>query len=153
VSKTNLPDQRSTVRFKLVAEAHLITLQEDKILLLRRANTGYEDGNYSVVAGHVDGDETLRQACAREADEEAGLTIDPECLRLFHLVHRLADVERLSFFFIADEWAGTPINREPDKCSELSWYPVDDLPDNTIAYVRQAIRLGLEGERYSEFGW
>lgn len=37
-------------RFKLVVAVHLILIKNGKILLLRRYNTGYEDGNYSVVA-------------------------------------------------------------------------------------------------------
>lgn len=37
-------------RFKLVVAVHLILIQNNQILLLRRYNTGYEDRNYSVVA-------------------------------------------------------------------------------------------------------
>ena len=37
-------------RFKLVVAVHLLLIENKKILLLRRFNTGYEDGNYSVVA-------------------------------------------------------------------------------------------------------
>jgi hypothetical protein len=41
-------------KFKLNPEAHIFLLNDlDEILLLRRLNTGYEDGNYSVIAGHV----------------------------------------------------------------------------------------------------
>jgi 8-oxo-dGTP pyrophosphatase MutT (NUDIX family) len=47
-------------RFKLVPEAHLFLLYGDRILLLRRRNTGYEDGSYSVVAGHMEDSETAR---------------------------------------------------------------------------------------------
>ena len=63
-------------RFKLVVAVHLILIEDGKILLLRRYHTGYEDGNYSVVAGHIDGDESVIKAMQREALEEAGITID-----------------------------------------------------------------------------
>jgi ADP-ribose pyrophosphatase YjhB (NUDIX family) len=139
--------------FKLIPEAHLLLFHSDRILLLRRHNTGYEDGNYSVVAGHVDGGETARQAMAREALEEAGLGIAPADLQLAHVVHRRSDEERVSFFFTAAQWAGEPVNREPHKCSELGWHALQALPPNMVGYVRAAISAVQRGEVYSEFGW
>ena len=44
-------------RFKLIVAVHLFLLRNDEIILLRRFNTGYEDGNYSLIAGHIDGNE------------------------------------------------------------------------------------------------
>jgi 8-oxo-dGTP diphosphatase len=140
-------------RFSLIPEAHLILVQDDRILLLKRQNTGYEDGNFSIVAGHIDGGETAREAMSREASEEAGLEIKPEDLRLCHVMHRRSDSERVSFFFTPDAWYGEPVNREPHKCSELAWYPRSALPVNMVSYVQHAIEQVTRGNPYSEFGW
>lgn len=121
--------------------------------MLRRANTGYMDGMYSLVAGHIDGNEALTAATVREAKEESGVTIAPEDLRLKVTMHRRGDDERLDFFFEPAAWTGELQNMEPGKCDDLSWFPLDALPENTIPYIREAIRCYREDVGYSEVGW
>ncbi|MDZ7955173.1 NUDIX domain-containing protein [Nostoc sp. DedQUE09] len=60
--------------FKLIPASYIILIKNEKILLIRRVNTGYEDGKYSVV-GLVDGNETFVQAVVREAKEEVGIDL------------------------------------------------------------------------------
>lgn len=141
------------VRFKLIAEVHLVLVRQHQVLMLRRFNTGYEDGNYSLVAGHVDGAETCTSAMAREAAEEAGVTIAPNELSLVHSMHRNAENERISFFFRAANWSGEPQNREPHKCDDLAWFHLERLPVNTVPYIRAALHCIFSGIHYSEFGW
>ncbi len=58
-----------------IVAAYLVLQKDDQVLLLQRQNTGYEDGNYSVIAGHVEPGETFTQAIIREAREEANVVI------------------------------------------------------------------------------
>lgn len=129
-------------RHSVVPAVYVIFREGDKILLLKRANTGYRDGFYSLPAGHFDGGEPALQVAIREAKEEVGVDIAPEALRLVHTQHRLAeegDHERLNLFFEASTWNGTPTNAEPEKCSDLRWVDIRKLPDNLVPELKYAM--------------
>lgn len=111
------------------------------------------DGLYSVVAGHVDGNETFRTAMVREAQEEAGILLRNDDLHLVQTMHRFADGERLSLFFEAKASDGDIRNMEPHKCDDLDWYSLADLASNLVPYVKSALVDVSKGSVYSEFGW
>ncbi len=140
-------------RYKFICAVYLLLMKENKILLLKRANTGYEDGNYSLVAGHMDGNETIKQSMIREAKEEAGITIEEENIEIATFLHRKTDPERLDFFLKCDKWSGEVINKEPNKCSELNWYDISNLPSNIIPYVKKAIENYQNNIMFDNFGW
>ena len=141
-------------RFKLIPSVYALFIKNKKILLLRRFQTGFEDGKYGLVAGHADGGETMRNAMAREALEEAGVKLKPDNLELVLTMHRWhGDHERIDLFFVAKDWKGEIKNMEPNKCDDLSWFPLNNLPLNTIPYIRSAIDCYLNGQKYIEFGW
>ncbi|MEN9390682.1 MAG: hypothetical protein RLZZ283_782 [Candidatus Parcubacteria bacterium] len=122
--------------------------------MLRRANTGFQDGNYGLPAGHMDGNETAREACVREMKEEIGIDLLPDNLSLVHVSHRKGSQdERFDFFWAASDYAGEIRNMEPEKCDDLSWHPLGALPENTIEYIRQAITNIQNKVLYSEYGW
>ena len=132
---------------------HLFFFRGSQILLIRRFNTGYADGQYSVPAGHLDGGETVIAAARREALEEVGVGIDPQDVEFSSVMHRLNGDERVDFFVKIRDWAGEPANTEPEKCDDLRWVDVNDLPANTIPYIRQALRNHFQENRFDEFGW
>ena len=132
---------------------HLFFFRGNQILLLRRFNTGFADGQYSVPAGHLDGGETVIAAAAREAMEEVGVRIDPLDIEFSGVMHRLDGEERVDFFVKIRDWAGEPSNTEPEKCDDLRWVNVSDLPANTIPYIRQALKNHFQENRFDEFGW
>lgn len=148
-----LRDYNPAMRTKFPVTVHLFFFREKWILLLRRFNTGYEDGHYSVPAGHLDGNETVRMAAIREALEEIGVKIDLENIAFAHVMHRKAEDERVDFFVYVKAWEGEPFNAEPGKCDQLRWCEVEMLPENTIPYVKQAIQNFRDGVVFEEFGW
>ena len=123
------------------------------MLLLRRFNTGWGDGQYGVPAGHVEAGESVTKAAIREAREEVGIRLEPEALQVVHVMHRRSDDERVDFFLLVKAWTGRISNREPHKCDDLAWYSLTSLPSNTIPYVRQALENYRNRVPFSEFGW
>lgn len=146
-------------RFTVIPAIYILFKQADKILLIRRFNTGYQDGNYSLPAGHVDGGEPADIAAVREALEEVGVRIEPEDLRFVHLMHRNVDaddrykLERADIFFEALKWDGEIVNCEPEKCDELRWESVNNLPENVIPEVAHVLQAIERGEYYSSFNF
>lgn len=144
----------SNDRFKIYSAVYLYLEKDDKILLQQRLNTGYNDGNYGIVSGHLDGNEPASFCLAREAMEEANIILKEEDLKFVHLMHRIApEREYLDLYFCAEKWMGEIINKEPNKCGDLGWFSFDNLPNNMVSEVTAAIENIKNGVFYSEFGW
>jgi ADP-ribose pyrophosphatase YjhB (NUDIX family) len=134
---------------------HVFLVRGGEVLLLRRANTGWEDGKWSVPAGHVERGETVTTAALRETLEEVGVALDRARLEPAGVMHRRSGEERVDFFFRyalapADP---APRNAEPAKCSELAWVKLAELPRDTVPYVRMALANLAAGRWFDEHGW
>ena len=129
---------------------YLLFIQEGKILLLRRYNTGWQDGNYSVPAGHVENQEAASAAAVRECKEETGVSVDYKDLDMVYSMNRVT-LSRFDFFFKVKKWSDEIVNNEPSKCDDLSWFPIDNLPKNMVPSVKRALEGYLRGEIFSEF--
>lgn len=136
----------------LRAAAYLLLIKDNKILLSRRYNTTWRNGDYSLIAGHLDPGESIRMTMVREAQEEAGVILQKEKLQFVHVMQQHEDAEYFDFYFTVEEWEGEPTNCEPEKCDDMRWFPLDKLPSNLVPNVRQALQAYKTGEHYSEFG-
>jgi 8-oxo-dGTP diphosphatase len=144
----------SKSHFNFFAAVYLIVRKEGKILLLRRFNTGWMDGMYTLPAGHIDGNETPQEAMSREAKEEINIDVLPEDLSVVHIMHRKSvDREYFDFFLEVKKFTGEVRNNEENKCDHCDWFPVDSLPENTLEYISTALKLAEKNEYFSSFGF
>lgn len=141
--------------FALHGAVYIMFIQQGQLLMLRRTNTEYENGKLSLVAGKLDGGEDVLSAAAREAYEESGVKVATADLEVVGVMHRSSDSgEWVDFFLLAHRWEGEFVNKEPDKCSELLWAPMDALPEDTIPHVRKAVHnYLLQSTFYEGYGW
>lgn len=141
-------------RFQMCVAAYLLLVKDEKILLLRRYKTGYQDGNYTLIAGHLNGMERASDCIIREAKEEADIALDTNHLKAVHIMHRFSpDREYIDIYFTADRWSSEVKNMEREKCDDFRWFPRNELPDNILPGVKMALSNISKGVIYCEFGW
>lgn len=149
-------------RFVVVPASYVFLLRDGvaglEVLLQLRQNTGYMDEHWAAAAaGHVERGETAYDAARREALEELDVTdLDLAFVTSMQRTRGGEPIdERIDFFFTARSWSGEPRIVEPEKCAELRWCLLTDLPDPVVPHelsVLDAIRAGTTAA-YSTFGF
>ena len=95
-----------TTRKNFRAAVYMLIKQGDKYLVIRRHNTGYRDGQYTVPAGHVDDGESARAAAVRELAEEVGLRAIEADAELVHTMQRHeGEFDYIDFYFNIAAWS------------------------------------------------
>ncbi|GAB3660449.1 hypothetical protein GCM10027596_19230 [Nocardioides korecus] len=134
-----------TDRFQVVPAAYVVLVRDDQVLLQRRSGTGYMDDRWAcAAAGHVEAGESVLAAAVREAREELGVAIAESDLQPLTSLHRTGangrDIdERVDWFFACRTWVGEPVLQEPDKAAALRWWPLSDLPADTVPHEQHVI--------------
>jgi 8-oxo-dGTP diphosphatase len=115
---------------------------DGKVLCARRSNVGYGAGLWGLPGGHVEDDEHLAQAAAREAFEEVGIEVDPSSLVPLGVTRYVdGDFRGADFFFAARSWTGEP--RALSQCSEVGWFLPDALPGDALPWLARALCVHL----------
>ena len=120
----------------------IVRNNEGKILLQRRQGTKLWPGFLALPAGHVDEGENVYDAAIREAREELSITITKQDIVDAFVVNR-RNKSLLPYFdvyFEISSYEGKIKINEPEKCSELKWVDINDLPSDMIDFEIEAIR-------------
>ena len=137
-----------------VAVSLILTRQTDdgkEILFQRRYNTGYMDGKYEIsCSGHLEKGESLSRAIIREAKEELGIDIQKNDLQLVFINHSYKD-DYMQIYFTAQKFNGIPQIIEKNKCDDLRWFNINNLPNNMIERIRYAIKDIENGITYANY--
>lgn len=59
----------------------------------------------------------------------------------------------MMLIYEASRWEGEPTNLEPPKHSELGWFEINNLPQNTFALNLLALDDIKKENFYGEHGW
>lgn len=137
-------------KFLAYVAVYVFLRKDGHVYLMRRANTGYMDGVYSLPAGHVEAGESLLEAALRELEEETGVTARPDDVVMKHAMYRRCDRTYADYYYVCDRWQGEPAIMEPDKCDDARWTNMADLPDNVTPEVKQAAACIVNNIPFSE---
>jgi len=140
-------------RYKITTAVYLLLIKENKILLSLREGTGYMDGMYSLPAGHLEANESIADACVREIKEEINIDVKKEDLKLVTTMFRKGENggdDYSDFFFMCENYKGELKNNEPNKCGEIKFFEIDNLPQNIIKYIKIAINNSNNNISYCE---
>jgi 8-oxo-dGTP diphosphatase len=136
----------------LIFAVRLIVEKDGKLLFLHQ--TKQNGGGFSLVGGNVEDREFAREALAREAKEEAGISVVATDLELVHVLHRhklKKNEQSLVLYFKASHFEGVPEPLERKKFRDVVWLPLDALPDNISKATHHVLKSLRQGEIYSEF--
>ena len=120
---------------------------QEYVLLMKRKNTGYNDGEYELPGGHLEANEDLFDAMIREAKEELLIDLKRDDIKLIHLLHHY-NGERLNFIFETDGTNLNPQIGEEEKCEKLEWFKINELPKETTDKVKQIINNIINNKNY-----
>jgi 8-oxo-dGTP diphosphatase len=140
---------------RVKSSVNIFIINNGKVLLSRRKNTGWLDGQLCVPGGHVEVGETPTQAIKREVEEELGVTVDVADLEFLCVAQRQAQPEEhVAFEFVIKDKKYAYTNAEPNKCSELVWADPRNLPKDVITDFRIIIEQAIiNGKKYIEVGY
>lgn len=130
-----------------------VIVDGDRVLLAKRGHPPIQ-GEWSIPGGVLEVGELIREAAAREAQEETGLIVEPgELLGIFDRVLRSAD-GRVQYHYVLIDFLCRVIGGElcaSSDAAEVRWFTQQELPPLKLSQDTQdVIRKGFENSAVSQ---
>lgn len=111
-------------------------IKDNKILLGKRISKkgiAGGDGMWELPGGHLEKNESMREAAQRELFEETGIICSS--FSFLNVMNQpLGDGRHyIHISFLAQNPAGEPTVKEPDKCGGWQWFDLNNLPENIFS--------------------
>ena len=127
---------------KFKSAVHMLIMDDGRVLLQKRKGSKLWPGYYALPAGHIDEGENQYDALVREAKEELDIEIDPKDIEKSYVVLRRNFFEidgkklepYIDYYFEISKYQGAPRIAELDKCDELVWADINNLPEPFVNY-------------------
>ena len=139
-------------REKFLSAIYLIIKNKnDEVLLQRRQGTKLWPNYLALPAGHIDKNENAYEAAVREAKEELGIEISIDDIIDTFVVNRKNKSlpSYYDVYFEISKYTGNIRINEPEKCSELVWCNLNNLPEDMIDFEKEAIKKNSKGIKFS----
>lgn len=127
----------------------IILNEKGEVLLMKRGKKcKNEIGAWALIGGALDFGETLRDGIVREVKEETGLTVEVTKQFPAH-DHILPDENQhwVGNVFVTRLISGTPKITEPEKCEEIGWFSLTNLPTPIAKMSIQPIQYFIDNMR------
>ena len=129
----------------------IIKSNNNEILLQRRQGTKLWPGFLALPAGHIDEGENAIDAVIREAREELNIEIDENDIVDSFVANRRNKSLKPYFdvYFEISSYRGKLTINEPDRCSELKWCDINNLPEDMVDFEVEALKNRRKGIVFS----
>ncbi len=130
----------------IIACDALILNEKEEVLLQFRKNTKVFNGFWNTPGGKVEFGERLEDALKREVLEEHDISI--ELVRFLQPYEGIfPESHTLVGAYLAKIVKGTPKIMEPEKCSDLQWFPLMSLPQPLTPQAKEYVATYLSSKK------
>ena len=134
-----------------VGQGVLIFNDKEEVLLMKRGKKSKNEiGWWSKPGGEIDFGETAFESALREVKEELDIDVEIWGYSL-HTDHIIKDDSQhwIAINFLGRIKSGEPKIMEPDKCEEVRWFPLNNLPEKVQQTTKETIENYLN-KKYIE---